>query len=115
MEERVSYAEIRAWFLECYYQYCQTKLFHLQQWVAGEYEFGFAYEEYSNAFSSDVERLMLEVLTLILAAGRGQVETFHRERIAELLSGIDLQTLLAELPYEEAEEFRRDLNILKLI
>lgn len=45
----------------------------------GEYEFGFAYNEFSNAFDSVTERLMLEVLTLVLATGRGGIEEFHRK------------------------------------
>ncbi len=36
MEERVTYGEIRAWFLGSYYNYCRVKLNHQSPWVEGE-------------------------------------------------------------------------------
>ncbi len=35
MEERVTYGEIRAWFLGSYYNYCRVKLNHQSPWVEG--------------------------------------------------------------------------------
>ena len=48
MEERVTYGEIRAWFLGSYYNYCRVKLNHQIPWVEGESEVGYAYSELEN-------------------------------------------------------------------
>ncbi len=62
MEERVTYGEIRAWFLGSYYNYCRVKLNHQSPWVEGESEVGYAYSELENSFDLPIEKLMLEVL-----------------------------------------------------
>ena len=95
-EARVPYKLIRWWLLDCYYVYCQARIRPSKQprkpWGENEHEIGYAYEQYQSAYQMPIERLMLEVLTLILNAGRGpvQLDSFHRKKIAEILAVNDL-------------------------
>ena len=114
IEERVTYAEIRAWFLGSYHSYCRVKLMHRSAWVEGESEVGFAYSELENSFELPVEKLMLEVLALILSAGRSSenVKKYHMEAALKLIEQIDLFSMLKELPSEEAADLVEDLRLL---
>ena len=114
MEERVTYAEIRAWFLGSYYSYCRVKLRHRSAWVEGESEVGFAYSELENSFDLPVEKLMLEILALVLSAGRSSesVKKYHRDAALKLIEQIGLSSVLKELPPEEAADFIDDLRVL---
>ncbi|MFY0480930.1 Imm2 family immunity protein [Achromobacter marplatensis] len=116
MEERVTYGEIRAWFLGCYYDYCRAKISHGGAWVEGESEVGYAYGELENSFDMPIEKLMLEVLAIVLSAGRSSehVRNYHMRIIGELLSEIDISSVLDGLPFEEAAELRSDLKCLGL-
>ncbi|MCG8906197.1 MULTISPECIES: Imm2 family immunity protein [Pseudomonas] len=116
MEERVTYSEIRTWFLGCYYNYCRVKIKSNSPWVEGESEVGYAYSELENSFDLPVENLMLEVLALILGAGRSsdKSQKYHRDAISELLGKESLSDMLEVLPEEEAEEFKADLKLLEL-
>jgi hypothetical protein len=115
-EERVTYGEIRAWFLGSYYSYCRVKLSHKSPWGAGESEAGYAYSELENSFDMPIEKLMLEVLTLVLLAGRSSraVEKYHLDIISELFKEIDISSALKGLPPDEAAELRADLEALDL-
>lgn len=114
MEGRVTYSEIRSWFLDSYYNYCRAKLSHKSPWVEGESEVGYAYGELENSFESPVEKLMLEVLALVLAAGRlpVAVEKFHLDAIRGLLNEFELPYILDNLSSEEAGELKGDLGVL---
>ncbi|AJD63977.1 TPA: Imm2 family immunity protein [Pseudomonas aeruginosa] len=116
MEERVTYGEIRAWFLGSYYNYCRVKLNHQSPWVEGESEVGYAYSELENSFDLPIEKLMLEVLALILSAGRSsdKVKRYHLDVIHGLLKEIKLSSVLDDLPSDEAAELRDDLRVLGL-
>ncbi|MCW0436730.1 Imm2 family immunity protein [Xanthomonas sacchari] len=114
MEDRITYSEIRAWFLECYYKYCKVKLSHKSPWVEGESEVGYAYGELEDSFDMPIEKLMLEVLAIILCAGRAEkkVYEYHLCHLHNILENMDLVSILAELPSDEAIEFEGDLRIL---
>lgn len=114
MEERVTYAEIRAWFLGSYYSYCRVKLRHRSAWVEGESEVGFAYSELENSFDLPVEKLMLEILALVLSAGRSSesVKKYHMDAALKLIEQIGLSSVLKELAPEEAADFIDDLRVL---
>ncbi|QOT79037.1 Imm2 family immunity protein [Cupriavidus basilensis] len=117
MEDRVSYSVMRAWIFSRYYSYCRSKLNNKSSWVEGESEVGYAYDELDNSFELPVERLMLEVLTLILDAGRGseQAGAYHRKAIEDLLENNDLSEMLKDIPMDEVEEFKIDINVLGVI
>lgn len=116
MEERVTYGEIRAWFLGRYYSYCRGKLSDKSPWIEGESEVGYAYMELENSFDMPVENLMLEVLALILSAGRSSesVERYHLNIISGLLKEIDISSVLEDLPSDEATDLTADLKTLGL-
>jgi len=116
MEDRVTYGEIRACFFSCYYNYCRAKISHLSPWAEGESEVGYAYNELENSFDLPVEKLMLEVLVLILSAGRSseKVRKYHLDAIRELLKDNKLSSVLNNLPWDEAVELRKDLTVLDL-
>ncbi|QVQ28282.1 Imm2 family immunity protein [Achromobacter deleyi] len=114
MEERVTYGEIRAWFLGSYYNYCRVKLSHQSPWGEGEGEAGYAYSELENSFETPIEKLMLEVLALVFSAGRSSEEAkkYHLDIISGLLREIDIPAVLGSLPSDEAAELVADLKIL---
>jgi len=114
MEDRVTYSEIRAWFLGSYYGYCRGKLSQRSPWAEGENEVGYAYHELENAFDLPVERLMLEVIALILSAGRSSklVQKYHLDAICRLVEEVELSSILEDIPSDESAEFKNDLELL---
>lgn len=116
MEERVTYSEIRTRFLGSYYNYCRAKLSHQSLWGEDESEAGYAYSELENSFDTPIEKLMLEVLALVLSAGRFSEETskYHLDIISGLLNEIDISSALEGLPSDEEAELRADLKVLGL-
>lgn len=96
MEEITTYRELREYFLSRYYGYCRTKLNHNSQWSEGESEVGYAYGEFDNSFDTPVEKLMLEVLSLILDAGRAKesIQEYHRSAIRKILDENELSNML---------------------
>ncbi|RKP44981.1 hypothetical protein D7S89_21720 [Trinickia fusca] len=68
------------------------------------------------AYESQIENLMLCVVQLILSGGWYQeAEQRMRSRISDQLSVDGLDNLLQGIPTEEAELFKHDLKILKLV
>jgi len=113
-EKRVNYETIKAWVLEAYYDFCRDRG-HGESWsqdgVLGAVEY-----EYECTFERPVENLMLKVIELVLSGGwHKEIEQNIRKRIAVQLAEHGLENLLADVPSDEAEAFRHDLNILKLI
>ncbi|WP_224718353.1 hypothetical protein [Pectobacterium versatile] len=82
-EERVNYEEIKNSLLRYYYIYCRNKIESFnrrdEKWAEHESEIGYAYYQFENAYELDIENLMLDVVTLVLMAGRGlqQVEKIY--------------------------------------
>ncbi len=119
--ERAPYRLIRWWLLDCYYTYCRSKVKAMTKWQKGwlpnEHELHWAYEQSEFSYQFPLEKLMLEVLTLTLNAGRGPVtvETYHRSKIAEILKKNNLDEMLKTLPPGERNEFEYDLKLLNLI
>lgn len=116
---RVTYKMIRWGLLDCYYIYCRGKIHSKNcnnrgDWVDGELEIGYAYEQDEGAYRLPIENLMLEVVTLILLGGRGstQTEKYHRNKITEILKENDLALMLRMLPDDERRSFEYDLKLL---
>src|SRR6185312_12713326 len=80
-------------------------------WSEGELEISYAWHEFDNAFVLPLERLMLEVPALILAAGR-LPEAFHREEIVKVLAECPLDEMLHGIPDEERQELLYDMKLL---
>ena len=116
MEERVPYAEMRSWLLECYYTFSRQMTDSKGGWAPHLHEIAYAYNEFDGAFDHPIERLMLEVLTLVLIGGRPMVSVpYHTRRIAEIVAAHPLDELLRGLPEEELHELRSALQLLKLL
>ncbi|MGP9434756.1 hypothetical protein ACT3RR_04915 [Ewingella sp. AOP8-B2-18] len=119
--ERIDYQEIKLSFLESCYSCCRHKLKDINRgglgWGKGEHEIGYAYYQFETAYELPVEKLMLEVVTLILWAGRcpEQSEMLHRKEIKQILSTHSLDELTKNLSEEEREDIFFDMKLLKLI
>lgn len=119
-DERVPYKLMRWWLLDCYYIYCRGRIKESKRWnlpwQQNEHELGYAYEQCEFAYSRPIEVLMLEVLALLLDAGRGSklFEIEHRAKIAEVLKNNVLSEMLSQLPKEERSEFEYDLALLDI-
>ncbi|CFR07691.1 Uncharacterised protein [Yersinia frederiksenii] len=121
---RIGYQEIRMSLLELYYIYCQQKFgsigsnsSDMDTWLKDESEIGYAYEEFCESYDLPIENIMLEVLSLILRAGRGpeKAEQYHYNRIAEILSKHSLDDLMTDIDEEERKDLLYDMKLLKLI
>lgn len=100
--------------MEAYFDFCRDRGVVLGRPHA-EILGGVSYE-YEGAFERPVERLMLEVVCMVLNGGwYQQPMNYHREQIQKIVADDSLENLLADVPQEEAETFRHDLKILKLI
>lgn len=112
MDDRIKYDELKKWLLDCCFDYCRAKLFHGRGWAEGEYEYAFAYSEFKGAFSSVIENIMLEVLTLIISGGRGIGVEYHRDVLKSLIESCDFSQEIEALTEEEWHDFKQDLHTL---
>jgi len=119
-EERVPYKVIQWRFLNNYYVFGRLTL-------VGESDFKtirdahlnrivFAYQKCEKIYSRPIEKLMLEVLTSVLDAGRSQdiFEKTRREKIRHILGNGNLAEMLLCLPDDERRSFEADLDLLKI-
>jgi len=109
------YAEISIWFLDCYYFYCRNKMLSGIPWNIGEREIYYAYNQLSAALLSPFEQLILEIIFLVLDAGRSspRCEELHRNRIRGLLPKDDFSSMaINTLPSIGAWKFGCDLHRL---
>lgn len=119
-DERVTYRVMRLWFLDCAYKCCRNSIHYNNRWhepaLNHQIEYAWAYEQ-SESLYTPIEQLMLEVIALILYAGRAkmEIESAHRKKITDILSKNSLQSLLSKLPNHERQELEEDLKTLKVI
>ncbi|MCO4857927.1 hypothetical protein MKD49_15670 [Herbaspirillum sp. WGmk3] len=113
-EERVTYQTLKEWALNSYFDFCRDRgitmgMSHLE--VIGYIDYDF-----EDGFQRPIEDLMWRVILLVLAGG-WHSEWHHRTRqiIVDKLVEHDLESLLDNIPADEAETFLHDLKILKLI
>jgi hypothetical protein len=111
--ERASYSVIKELLLSYYWRGCRD--YGFTGWLP-EQVCAWAYGEFEGSYDLPIENLMLEVASFVLAGGwySGQAG-YHKEEIARILSAMNLNDQLKELPQEEAEEFASDLRVLNLI
>jgi hypothetical protein len=113
-EERVTYEVLKSWALEAYYEGCRDHAV-MKGWPH-EQIMGYVSYTFEDGFERPVEDLMWRVILLVLSGGwHKEIEQNIRGKIADQLAEHGLENLLAEVPVEEAEAFRHDLTILKLI
>ena len=112
--DRVSYETIKALALDAYYDACRDNAL-MRGWshreVLGSVDYAF-----EAVYESQIENLMLCVVQLVLSGGWYQeAEQKMRSRISHQLATEGIDNLLREIPQEEADRFKHDLNVLKLI
>ena len=121
MEDRITYYELKAEFLDCFYSCCRSKLDTYkktgEKWGYSGEEIAYAYYQYENAFERPIENLMLNVLTLILKAGRGlkDVESNLRKFITDILTENSLEELIKDIGEDEKKDLLYDMQLLGLI
>jgi hypothetical protein len=100
--------------MEAYFDFCRDRGVVLGRPHA-EILGGISYE-YEGCFERPIERLMLEVICMVLNGGwYQQPMSYHRDQIQKFITESSLEDLLADVPQEEANLFRHDLEILKLV
>lgn len=113
-EERVTYQTLKEWALDSYFDFCRDsgladRRGHEQ--VMGRLDYTF-----EDGFERPVEDLMWRVILLVLSCGlHFDWEIQQRKLIVDCIAEYGLDSLLIEVPAEEADLFRHDLKILKLI
>lgn len=113
INERVSYQKIKSLVLMAYFDFCRDRAIGMG-WPHDQILGSVAYE-YENVFTSQIEKLMFCVVQLVMSGGwYKDVESSARKWIAELLAEISIEKLLEGIQPDEAKEFSRDLEILKL-
>jgi hypothetical protein len=123
--ERVPYMLIMLRLSESCKNYCKHKIRGLlnsdakgpQGWSSDREDLAHAYEQFECAYFAPIERLMLEVATLILDGGRNFGSeywmNYHRAKIKSILQENDMGAMLAGLPQPEREYFDGDLKLLE--
>ncbi|MBS4429593.1 hypothetical protein E2566_00340 [Pectobacterium punjabense] len=119
--EHIYYKEIKESFLIKYYDCCRNMIFVKNKGKEIEniyfQEIGYAYDQAEGSYYFPIENLMLEVLSLIMIAGRGPeiTERYHREMIEKILVEHPLEQLLEEITEEEKSDLLYDMSLLGLI
>ncbi|UZE07760.1 hypothetical protein [Pseudomonas corrugata] len=121
-QDRVSYSEIKKWVLENFWDGCRDhgplikseneNVWSLEQIASDVYD---GYAGGVGSFDSPLEYLMLEVVSLVLSCWYPNQIDYHKRRIYDLLSENDLTEMLENIPSDESEEFKHDLEILNII
>ncbi|NHZ90031.1 hypothetical protein F2P45_13550 [Massilia sp. CCM 8733] len=118
--ERIPYKLIRWRFLEQFYRYARMPENFNCQWEDGweryEKQSQFAYQMIEPALTRPLEKLMIEVVVLLLAAGRQSAafDQRHRKNIAVLLDDPGLAELVRMLGDDERSEFTNDLAMMDI-
>ncbi|WJM80255.1 hypothetical protein [Pectobacterium brasiliense] len=119
--KRIDYKEIKESFLIKYYDCCRNMIFVKNKGKEIEniyfQEIGYAYAQAEGSYYLPIEHLMLEVLSLIMIAGRGPeiTERYHREMIEKILVEHPLEQLLEKITEEEKSDLLYDISLLGLV
>lgn len=112
-EERVTYETIKAWVLESYFRGCRDNAI-IKGWPH-EQIMGYVSYQFEGTFERPVEKLMYNVVLLILSGGWYESpKKIISENILSLIEEFGLNRLLADLPKEELENFLYDLKSIKI-
>lgn len=115
--EICGYYEIRSSFLTNCYSYLRNKVLTRSAWIENETAGGFAYDQMDGAYFEDIERLMIEVVALVVDVGRSTASThdFHFKRASQILACIGVDGLTQHLEGDELSELRYDLQLIGLL
>jgi hypothetical protein len=113
-EERVTYQTLKEWASTTYFDGCRD-LAVMQGW-SHEQMIGYVSYAFEDGFERPIEDLMWRVVLLVLSGGwHPEWDAPQRQFIVDRIADHGLDSLLADVPAEEADTFRHDLKILKLI
>jgi len=108
-DERVSYMTIKLWALETYFNGCRDNAL-VKGWPH-EQIIGYVSYQFETTFELPIERLMWNVVLLILSAGwHEKPEKNIRNNIVVCMNEYSLEKLLEDVPQDEADMFRHDLT-----
>ena len=120
-DELISYCEIRRYFLDSFYEN-RRRLIKLSQNqklppVDQLEEVSYAYYQLENAYDLPVEKLMRDVLTLIMLAGcdAAVFVAYLHKAILDILDRHTLDELLQEIDEDSKSELVYDLIFLGII
>lgn len=100
--------------LDCYYEGCRDHGV-VKAWPQ-EQILGYVDYQFEGTFALRVEQLMWLVVLYVLAGGWAPEWSLKaRKAIAEQIADPGLEGLLEDVPKDEADSFKHDLRILKLI
>ncbi|VEI58515.1 Uncharacterised protein [Pasteurella multocida] len=113
MEDRVKYSELKEWFLDDAYTWCQRKFRNgkIGKWIGNETEWGALYS-FENSFDTPLENLMLYTIAVITDSGRDRI---YHSNLMSVIDNILTDNNLGELILcleEEKKEFLYDLNLV---
>jgi hypothetical protein len=113
-EERIPYQTLKEWALSSYFDFCRDRgvvkgMSHLE--VVGYVSYDFEY-----GFERQIEDVMWRVVLLVLSGGwHPDFDGKQHKLIVDKIAAHGLEDLLADVPQDEANLFRHDLEILKLV
>lgn len=117
----ISYDEIRRYFLDCFYENRRQLIKHSQNQTLPPVdqlkEVSYAYYQWENAYDLPVEKLMLDVLALIMLAGcdAAVFVDYLQKNILDILDRYTLDELLQEIDEDSKSELVYDLIFLGMI
>jgi len=112
--ERATYETLKSWALESYFEGCRDQAV-MRGWPHDQV-MGYVSYTFEDGFSRPVEDLMWRVILLVLSGGwHPEWDGSARRHIASQITEHGLEILLSDVPRDEAEAFKHDLRILKLI
>jgi hypothetical protein len=113
-ENRITYMTLKTWALEAYYEGCRDHAM-LKGW-SHEQILGYVAYSFEDGFERPIENIMWQVILLILSGGwYPDREKIARSNIQDLLKTQNFSSFFSDLPTDEIQSFRHDLEILKII
>lgn len=115
MEKRVKYNELKQWFFEDAYLWCQRKFSDgkINKWIGNESEWGGALYSFEDSFNTPLENLMLYTISVITDAGRDKkYHNYLMQHIDDILEKNKFDNLINKLEEAEKQAFLYDLNLV---
>ncbi|WGE34825.1 MULTISPECIES: hypothetical protein [Actinobacillus] len=113
--DRISYKELKQWFFEDAYLWCQRKFKNgkINKWIENETEWGGALYSFENSFDMPIENLMLYTIGIITDSGRDKIYHSNLMKVIDdILKNNDIEILISCLEEEEKRDFLYDLNLV---
>lgn len=111
--KRVSYAMMKSWAFECYYEGCRDHAIK-KGWGHDEV-MGYVIYNFQDSFTLPMEVFMWKIVIIILSGGWNK--EFHMRNIESLARFMDenpIDEILKDVPEDEFKNFMHDLKILNI-